>query len=239
METPQKDYDNRAVKEILGKPVVDPYGWTVGRVIGASTDSQNAIQLLGVELNNGEFTRLEASKTHQDENGVMIDSSWRAKAEVLTGEIATITRRIFALSELDKDVEISEKVYADLQGRFENEKKVLLEQRRSLSEQLKGRVEKIDSQLSQVYEFVANLKISYKLREIDEEAYQRSYAPFQLMTDRLHREEEDIKFALDRLAANLSTLPPEPLKQLPPSKPPQPATANEPIKLRITEEHTL
>ena len=233
LETPQKDYNNRAIKEIIGKPVVDPYGWAIGKVIGASTNSQNTIQFLGVELNNGEFTMLEGAKAHQDQNAVIINSSWRTKAEVLTSEIATITRRISALSELDKDVEISEKVHADLQNRFENEKKTLLEQRRSLSEQLKERIEAIDSQLKQIQEFIANLKISYKLREIDEETYQRSYTSLQLMANRRHKEESDVKFALDKLTANLLASPPEPLKQLPPSRAPQ--LANEPIKLRITE----
>lgn len=236
METVQRSYNSSTLKELIGKQVVDAYGWTVGRIIAVSADTQNTIQLLGVELDNGEFVKLEAAKVRQDQDAIVVNSSWRTKAETLTGEIAAITRRLTALDELQKDVEVSEKVHEDLKKKFEDQKRVLLEQRRSLSEQLKQRTDSIDVQIGQVYEFVATMKISYRLGEIDEETYKRSYAPFQLMTDRLHKEEEDLKYAQDKLAGNLSTLPPEPLKTLPPSRP-QPV--NEPIKLRITEEHTL
>ena len=236
METLQKGYTNTTSKELIGKPVVDAYSRTVGTVIATSSGSQNTIEFVGVELNTGEFTMLEAEKAHLDQDTLVIDGSWRTKAETLTNEVAVITRKISALDELKNDVEISEKVHEDMKKRFEDQKKILLEQRRSLSDQLKQRTEAIGIQQGQVYEFVANMKISYKLGEMDEETYKRSYAPFQLMTERFHKEEEDIKFAQDKLAGNLSTLPPEPLKTLPPSNP---NFANEPIRLRITENQTV
>jgi len=103
-----------------------------------------------------------------------------------------------------------------------------------LKDSLKERLSAIHAQLKEVYEFITYVKISYHIGDIDEETYQRSYIPFQLMIDKLLSEEDDIKFALNIVATNISTLPPEPLILLPSSEP-QPM----PIKLRIRTEDTL
>jgi hypothetical protein len=54
------------------------------------------------------------------------------------------------------------------------------------------------------------------------------------MIDKLLSEEDDIKFALNIVTANISMLPPEPLISLPSSEP-----QLMPIKLRIRTEETL
>jgi len=152
LETLQKGYANTTLKEVIGKPVVDAYGWTVGKVIAASSGSQNTIESLGVELITGEFTMFEAGKTHLDQDTLVVNGSWRTKAETLTSEVAVITRKSRRWTNSKMMFEISEKVHEDMKKRFEDQKQILLEQRRSLSDQLTQRTEAIGVQLGQVYE---------------------------------------------------------------------------------------
>ena len=231
MDLPQRpnEFNNILVKETIGKTVVNAYGWTVGKVVGFSTDLQDSVLFLGIELPNNGFMRFEASKASYDQDVVVINNSWKSQVERLTNEITTIMKRISALDEFKE--EISEKIHEDLQNKFENEKKVLLNRERNLSEKLKERLKEIEIQLNEILEFVVNVKISYRLGDINEEIYQCSNVPLQVIIDRLRFEVNDVKFALDKLSDKTSTLPPEPFKTLLP-----PITSQQldgPIKLQI------
>ena len=237
MEIPQNDYRlNNPVskKDLIGKNVVDSYGRRNGKIIGFSTETLKNISSLGIERNDGGFMKCDTSEVILDQDLVKINSSWRLKAESLASEVALTIKKISALNELKNDVEVSKNVYNTLQSGFEAEKKALLDRRRGLKDRLKERLDAIQDQLMEVYEFITYVKISYHIGDVDEETYQRSYIPFQLMIDKLLSEEDDIKFALNIVATNISTLPPEPLISLPSSEP-QPM----PIKLRIRTDDTL
>ncbi len=237
MEEPQNDYRlNKPVlkKDLIGKKVVDSYGKRIGKIIGFSTDSLKNISFFGIERNDGGFMKCDTTEVILDQDLVKINSSWRLKAESLASEVTLTIKKISALNELKNDVEVSKNVYNTLQSGFEAEKKALLGRRRGLKDRLKERLSAIHAQLKEVYEFITYVKISYHIGDIDEETYQRSYIPFQLMIDKLLSEEDDIKFALNIVTANISMLPPEPLISLPSSEP-----QLMPIKLRIRTEETL
>lgn len=237
MEVPQNDYSlNNPVlkKDLIGKKVVDSYGKRIGKIIGFSTDSLKNISSFGIERNDGGFMKCDTTEVILDQDLVKINSSWRLKAESLASEVTLTIKKISALNELKNDVEVSKNIYDTLQSGFEAEKKTILDRRRNLKDRLKERLSAIHAQLKEVYEFIAYVKISYHIGDIDEETYQRSYIPFQLMIDKLLSEEDDIKFALNIVTANISMLPPEPLISLPSSEP-----QLMPIKLRIRTEETL
>lgn len=237
MEVPQNDYRlNNPVlkKDLIGKKVVDSYGTRIGKIIGFFTDSLTNISSFGIERNDGGFMKCDTTEVILDQDLVKINSSWRLKAESLASEVTLTIKKISALNELKNDVEVSKNIYDTLQSGFEAEKKTILDRRRNLKDRLKERLSAIHAQLKEVYEFIAYVKISYHIGDIDEETYQRSYIPFQLMIDKLLSEEDDIKFALNIVTANISMLPPEPLISLPSSEP-----QLMPIKLRIRTEETL
>jgi len=237
MEVPQNDYRlNNPVlkKDLIGKKVVDSYGKRIGKIIGFSTDSLKNTSSFGIERNDGGFMKCDTTEVILDQDLVKINSSWRLKAESLASEVTLTIKKISALNELKNDVEVSKHIYDTLQSGFEAEKKTILDRRRNLKDRLKERLSAIHAQLKEVYEFIAYVKISYHIGDIDEETYQRSYIPFQLMIDKLLSEEDDIKFALNIVTTNISMLPPEPLISLPSSEP-----QLMPIKLRIRTEETL
>jgi hypothetical protein len=218
--------------EFVGKMVVNPYGWTIGRVIGVSTNPANSSSLLGVDDGKGGFTKYDASKAHFVHDNVVIGDSWRTSIEALTTRVAQVTKKLAALDEIGKDAEYSD-ICNTMRAKFEEEKTALLEERRSLAEQLKDRLKVVDTQLKETYEFAAYVKIDHITEAISEDVYQKSNAQLQLMIEKLLTEKDDIKMALDAISNNLSTLPPEPLKNLMPAKPSQQSTA--PIRLRISE----
>jgi hypothetical protein len=237
MEVPQNDYRlNNPVlkKDLIGKKVVDSYGTRIGKIIGFSTDSLKNTSSFGIERNDGGFMKCDTTEVILDQDLVKINSSWRLKAESLASEVTLTIKKISALNELKNDVEVSKHIYDTLQSGFEAEKKTILDRRRNLKDRLKERLSAIHAQLKEVYEFIAYVKISYHIGDIDEETYQRSYISFQLMIDKLLSEEDDIKFALNIVTTNISMLPPEPLISLPSSEP-----QLMPIKLRIRTEETL
>ncbi len=237
MDVPQTEYrSNTPVlkKDLIGKTVADAYGRRIGKVLGFSTDSQQRIDALGIERTDGGFMKCNAADVILDQDLLKIGGTWRRKAESLANEVALTLKKIAALNELESDADVSKTVFATLQSGFEAEKKALLDRRRDLKDRLKDRLDTIQAQLKDVYEFITYVKISYHIGDMDEDAYQRSHIPFQLMIDKLLSEEEDLKFALNLVATNIATLPPEPLLPLPASEP-QP----QPIKLRIRTEDSL
>lgn len=237
MDVPQTEYrGNTPVlkKDLIGKTVVDAYGRRLGKVLGFSTDSQQRIAALGIERTDGGFMKCNAGDVILDQDLLKIGGTWRRKAEFLANEVALTLKKIAALNELEGDADVSKTVFATLQSDFEEEKKALLDRRRDLKDRLKERLDVVQAQLKDVYEFITYVKISYHIGDMDEDAYQRSHIPFQLMIDKLLSEEEDLKFALNLVATNTATLPPEPLLPLPASEP-QP----QPIKLRIRTEDSL
>lgn len=234
VELPQNNYpnnNNTTEKEFIGKKVVDSYGWKIGKVIGFSTDSPENVTYFGIELNNGGFMKCKSSEMIHEHDSVTINNSWRIKADALANEVALTMKKISALNELKNDVEVSRKIFDNLESGFDSEKKGLLERRRFLKDRLQERMAAINSQLAEVYEFITYIKINHQLGEIDEETYQHSYISFQLMIDKLVSEEDEIKYALNTVSRNITTLPPEPLKSLPSSTP-----QTMPIKLRIRTE---
>jgi len=234
VELPQNSYLNNnktTQKECIGKKVIDSYGWKIGKIIGFSTDSPENVTYFGIELNNGGFMKCKSTEIIHEHDSVMINNSWRIKADSLASEVALTMKKISALNELKNDVEVSRKIFNNLESGFDCEKKSLLERRRFLKDRLQERIVAINSQLAEVYEFITYIKINHQLGEIDEETYQHAYISFQLMIDKLISEENEIKYALNIVSRNITTLPPEPLKSLPSS---QPQTI--PIKLRIRTE---
>jgi hypothetical protein len=225
---PSSDY---AANELIGKTVVNSYGWTVGKIIGFNVDATRAISSIGVMLNDGGFVNSPSDRFSRDQNAVILKNSWRVKAEDVTTQIAMMTKKITALTELKTDMDVPKNVCDDLENRFASEKSTLLEERRLLSDQLNDRRDAITAQLNEIYEFITHTKINLHLGHIDQDAYQGSYLSGQLMIERLIAEREDIEYALNAVATNLSALPPEPLKSLPPS---QPSIA--PIKLQLREK---
>jgi len=218
MVVSEHDYaTNTFSNEHVGKTIIDSYGWTIGKIIGVSTDLQKNRFFL-IELNSGGLMTCEGSNVHFNQNAVIMNNSWRTKVESLTKGLTLIIKRISALDELEKDTEISE-VCDNLQKEFDNQKKVFLEKRRVLLDKLKDRMEVIIPQLKEIYKFDAEIKINYHLGAIGEETYQCSHMSLKLMSDRLLSEENDIKFSLSLLTTSLSTLPSEPLKVLSPSTP--------------------
>jgi hypothetical protein len=222
---------NAPANELIGKTVVNSYGWTVGKIIGFNVDAARNVSSIGVMLNDGGFVNSPIDRFSRDQNAVVLKNSWRTKAEDLTAQIAMMTKKITALTELKTDMDVPKNVCDELENRFAGEKSALLEDRRLLSDQLNARRDAITAQLNEIYEFITHTKINLHLGHIDQDAYQGSYLSGQLMIERLVAEREDIEYALNAVATNLSALPPEPLQSLPPSQPPV-----VPIKLQIREK---
>ncbi|KON28460.1 hypothetical protein AC480_03970, partial [miscellaneous Crenarchaeota group archaeon SMTZ1-55] len=60
----------------------------------------------------------------------MINNSWRVQADSLANEVALTMKKISALNELKNDVEVSKKIFNNLESGFDREKQSLLERRR-------------------------------------------------------------------------------------------------------------
>ena len=226
-----KNFD---AKELVGKSIVDPYGWMMGKIIGVSGNSTDSNFFVGVDDGKSGFARYDYSDVRFVQNNVVLGDSWKTKMEDIANRVMLVTKKISALDELSKEPEFVG-VCEEMRSKSEDEKKRLLEERRCLGEQLKDRTKAVDYQLKEAYSFIASVKIDYALGTITEETYQRSNTPLHMMIDRLLSEKDDIKFALDGLSNNLSTLPPEPLKTLIPSAPKLSQPQISPIKLRISE----
>jgi len=175
--------------------------------------------------------RYEASKANYNQDVVIITSSWRSQIESLSNEKKTVLKRSLALEEFKE--EMTQKNYEDFRTKFENERKSLTNREQQLLETLDRRLKEVETQLKEISEFIVNLKISWHMGDIDEDIYQHSNTSLQVISDRLHLEEDDLRFALNELSDKSSLSPPTHSQSLPISKPKQ--QVDVPIKLHLIE----
>jgi hypothetical protein len=217
---PQKnDLLNTFSDEHVGKAVIDSYGRTVGRIIIVSSNPQKN-KFFSIEMDNGGLVKCIDADLHITQNAIILDNSWKTKVESITNELTLVDKRIIALNQIEKEPETSD-IYDNLCKESENHKKGLLEKRRALLDEIKERMNTINSQLKETYNLDVQITISHQVDEIRDETYQTSHASLKSIVNRLTSEENDLKSSLNMLTESLSALPPESLKLLPPSIPSQ------------------
>ncbi len=207
--------DMETARRFLGKPVLDPAGANIGRLVGLSTDMKNEVTSVEIEFGNGEFQSCPISQFKIIDGAVVFIPAWQVEAENLNRELEVASKRISALSELYRSGEIQKEIYDELCKQHEAATKEIYESRKILSESLRKKIEEINEKIGELESFLANNKIQHASKELDDEAYKIASSSIQSGIKRTLLRRESIERLLNEL---------EKVNSTPSSPQPEPST---------------
>src|SRR2546430_16620016 len=100
----------REAKALLGKSISDVYGRPLGRIIGVNRNQFGEMEGLEVESPGGNVIDIPSKSIMLTPKMVTATPEWKVDAHELSGDIATVNRRIDALQglrgkgDVDRDV---------------------------------------------------------------------------------------------------------------------------------------
>lgn len=187
------------MKRYLGKPITDPFGNIVGKVVGLSFDSKNEVKGIAIESGDGDLMRLPMERIIVNENSIHLEQPWRIEANELDRMYEVIANRIQALEELYNSGEIEEEIYAELHKSHKSALEELEERRKSLIEGLRAKISEKVEEIKELQMFLANNKILRASGEVDEYSYRISNDAIRRGLQRSISEKKEMEELLDRL----------------------------------------
>lgn len=192
---------SETLRKLIGKSVKDIYGRYVGKVVGLVVDISGQLKSIGVDEGSGNFVEYHNSRILLDNETLVIVPNWKMDIEKIKRESTISQKRFLALEELSKEGEIPQYVYEEMYKQYSENIHRLQESYKTLTEELKGRIEELDCQREDLEKFLGNVKVQYKTSEIDEETYRVASENVTMMRDRDSKEKDDIFAILNSLSS--------------------------------------
>src|SRR6058998_383321 len=101
-------------KALLGKSMSDVYGRALGRIIGVNRNQFGEMEGLEVESPGGNIIDIPSKSIMLTPKTVTATPEWKVDAHELSGEIATVKRRIVALEGLRDKGDVDREIYEEL-----------------------------------------------------------------------------------------------------------------------------
>src|SRR2546427_10253279 len=84
-------------RAFLGRPVVDIYGRSLGRVIGIERNAFGELERVQVEAAGGHIVSAKAAQVGLTPEIIMLPPDWKLEAVALISEVSLLRKRIGAL----------------------------------------------------------------------------------------------------------------------------------------------
>jgi len=195
-------------KKYLGKPVVDSYGRSMGRIVGLVADVKNEVGQVEIELGNGDFFNCPSYQVSFKGNEATYIYQWKIDADHVAKELDLAMRRLRALDDLFRIGEIPKDIYDDFRKQHESAVSQLKERRQTLVNGLKDRIGRLNLQIRELQTFLASLKMQHTTGDLEDGIYKEASSSIEAGLSRTFSEKEDIEAVVDDLLA-LDRKPPE------------------------------
>ncbi|MEM2904606.1 MAG: CdvA-like protein [Candidatus Bathyarchaeia archaeon] len=205
-------------KKYLGKPVIDSYGRSMGRIVGLVADVKNEVSQVEIELGNGDFFNCPSYQVSFKEGEATYIYQWKIDADHIAKELDLAIRRLRALDDLFRIGEIPKDIYDDFKKQHEAAVSQLRERRQTLVNGLKDRIGRLNIQIKELQTFLASLKMQHTTGDLEDAVYKDASSSIEAGLSRTFSEKEDIQAVIDDLLA----LDRKPVEVKPPElKPPE------------------
>lgn len=235
-------------KKFLGKPVVDGYGRPLGRIVGLITDVNQNVTDVEIEFGNGEFVRCPSKQLVVEAGTPIYLYPWELESMEIEKALDLAIKRIQALDDLFRMGEISGETYEEFKKTHEASFGELKERRDRLINRLKGRIDKLNSQIRELQMFRTSLKMQRATGEIEESSFKDAISIVEDGLNKAFTEKEELENTIDRLSKldfkppslrkDIQTVLPKPPKveAKPESKPPEQSAKEEPKKENLGDK---
>ena len=193
--------DNEAV--IIGKPVKDMYGASMGKILGTTTDIDGSTQTVGINCGSGCLKQVPYSQLVIQPEVVIFIPKWRLDSQRLLREKELTVRRLSALMEIVSD---NDKMKSDaelIHEKYKSKLNSLKETESEIKSELEERVVEIDADIKAVKVMLFDAKVQSKSNEISQETFDLVKKETDEMLQHMKHEKSEIAKVKSRLS-NLS-----------------------------------
>jgi hypothetical protein len=194
-------------KTIVGEVIHDSYGRVYGRILGFSAGSPRSVPLIWVEQRTGEVSSCPSSQITLDNEMMIVNTSWTAKASRLSEELRVILQKLSALHKLYNTGEIVKEPYDKIRNHYETTIHSLTQRRQLLSQNAEERLEELAATTDHLELLLAKSKLEHSLGYIDEDACSLIVDTLRDSLKRTLTEKNEAEATIDALAE--VSMPPE------------------------------
>lgn len=186
-------------KALLGKSISDVYGRSLGRIIGVNRNQFGEMEGLEVESPGGNVIDIPSKSIMLTPKMVTATPEWKVDAHELTGEIATVKRRIVALEGLRDKGDVDREIYEELLEAQRSGYLSKVKQTEALVGALRAKLERTNNQLTSLTKHLVNAKLDYQSGEIDEASMKLAVGSIEPSLKPLIAEKNDLSSTLKTL----------------------------------------
>ncbi|TMI44305.1 hypothetical protein E6H23_01235 [Candidatus Bathyarchaeota archaeon] len=186
-------------KALLGKSISDVYGRPLGRIIGVNRNQFGEMEGLEVESPGGNVIDIPSKSIMLTPKMVTATPEWKVDAHELSGEIATVKRRIVALEGLRDKGDVDREIYEELLEAQRSGYLSKVKQTEALVGALRAKLERTNNQLTSLTKHLVNAKLDYQSGEIDEASMKLAVGSIEPSLKPLIAEKNDLSSTLKTL----------------------------------------
>lgn len=186
-------------KALLGKSISDVYGRSLGRIIGVNRNQFGEMEGLEVESPGGNVIDIPSKSIMLTPKMVTATPEWKVDAHELTGEIATVKRRVVALEGLRDKGDVDREIYEELLEAQRSGYLSKVKQTEALVGALRAKLERTNNQLTSLTKHLVNAKLDYQSGEIDEASMKLAVGSIEPSLKPLIAEKNDLSSTLKTL----------------------------------------
>lgn len=186
-------------KALLGKSISDVYGRSLGRIIGVNRNQFGEMEGLEVESPGGNVIDIPSKSIMLTPKMVTATPEWKVDAHELSGEIATVKRRIVALEGLRDKGDVDREIYEELLEAQRSGYLSKVKQTEALVGALRAKLERTNNQLTSLTKHLVNAKLDYQSGEIDEASMKLAVGSIEPSLKPLIAEKNDLSSTLKTL----------------------------------------
>jgi len=191
-----------ALKTFLGKKVRDPYGRSLGAVIGLSLNDYGEIEAVNIDKGNNEIQRIPMQQLTLSSDGVIVIPKWKVEVESILKQIESAQKRIVSLKLLMQR-ETSKNLFDELLVKQERELSDLKEKRNVVISILQARCKELDMQIDELSKILVEIKAGKWSKEFMNKAYEITSKLIEPNLEFASREKRDLTCYLANLAKAL------------------------------------
>jgi len=157
---------------IIGKPVKDMYGTTIGNVLGTLTHIDGQIQAVGVDCGSEGLKQIPYEHLVSQGNVVIFIPGWRIDAQKILREKRLTLSRLKALMGIISENDAAESDADIIHDTYKTKLMELDEAESKVRDELSMRLEELDSQEKIIKVMLFDAKVQFKSEEITDSTFE-------------------------------------------------------------------
>mgnify|MGYP000365520971 FL=1 len=177
---------------IIGKPVKDMYGTTIGIVLGTLTHIDGCIQTVGIDCGSEGLKQIPYEQLVLQEDVAIYIPGWRIDAQKILREKKLTLRRLKALMNIISENDAMQSDADVIHDTYKTKLMELDEAESKVRDELSTRLEELDSQERIIKVMMFDAKVQFKSEEISDSTFETIQKHCNNLLERLSHERVEV-----------------------------------------------